>query len=188
VTPLYAQVLGDDWHRIAEPIRALHQGTIRAIGSFRVTRGSNWIANLLANWIGLPAAGENVVLELKITASEGTERWTRRFDELILESVQRLDGRGLLVERMGPMEFAMELEVADGALVYHVRRLALRTLGVRVPLPPIGLAACTATERPNADGRSIDVFVSINAPIVGLIAQYEGACTVVDSNESLALP
>ncbi len=178
---LYAQVLGDDWHRLAEPIRALHQGPVRAVGNFRVTRGSNWISNLLANWIGLPSAGENVVLELKITASEGTERWTRRFDELVLESVQRLGSRGLLVERMGPMEFAMELEVVEGALIYHVRRLALRTLGVRVPLPPIGLAACTATERPNVDGHSFDVFVSIHAPIVGLIAQYEGTATVVDA-------
>ncbi len=82
----------------------------------------------------------------------------------------------------------MDFEVVDGALIYHVRHLALRTFGLRLPLPPIGLAACTATEKSNVDGQGVDVFVSIHAPIVGLIAQYEGKCRVVDSDDSPPLP
>src|SRR5436309_15538246 len=110
---LYPRLLGDSWHSLDDAVRRLHASgpLVHAVGVFRVRQGSNWLARTLARLARLPAAGENVDIELLVTASDGGELWRRTFGGRPLVSMQSARPDGLLLERTGLVELLFQLKV-----------------------------------------------------------------------------
>jgi len=93
------------------------------------------------------------------------------------DSMRVIDGR--LVDRIGihgEIEIELAAHVRDGRLHLESRRLALRKLGVRWPLPPI-VKVRLREEAESREGRLQHVDVQITAPILGQIYGYHGSFT-----------
>ena len=122
--------------------------------------------------MGFPKAGQDVPLRVKFTATDQGESWTRRFGDASFTSVQ-FAGRGtwqkLLVERFGPLRFAMALvPEEDGRL-----RLILRHWSAfGIPLP-LWLAPRSNSFESAEDGRFC-FNVEISHPLAGKIVSYKG--------------
>ena len=110
---VYRRVLGDRFDVLPEVLKQFHDVTRKsnARGTFRVTRGSGSVRNLVATILGLPSAGERVPVHLEVVVKADREIWLRHFPGKTLKSVQW--GRGnLLMERFGLGSFSCETRVA----------------------------------------------------------------------------
>src|SRR4051812_34666487 len=78
---LYAQVLGVRWHELAEAVRRLHTPgqIVRAVGTFRVRRGTNRLTRFAAWLARLPAEVDAVEMQLVVTPTGNGEEWRRHF-------------------------------------------------------------------------------------------------------------
>jgi hypothetical protein len=177
---LYPQVLGADWHSLAEPVRRLHTpgAIVRAAGTFRVRRGTNRLARLLAWLACLPAECDSVDLQLVVTPMGDTEEWRRHFGGRPFATIQGARG-GLLIERTGLTELWFELDVVDGALRYQSTRSALRLAFVRVPLPSWLSPRVQASETQMAG--MVSVSVEVWLPLLGRLIAYEGTLTSIET-------
>src|SRR5262249_50667212 len=130
-------------------------------------RGRGWLRRLLCRLGGLPPAGAEVPVRLRVVAEGPRERWLREFGGHRFESVQWAQG-GLLVESLGLVRLAFRLRVEGPALRLEPAKAWL--LGVRWPLAlaPRGRGVEVAQEGGCA------VVVRAEAPLVGLLVQYEG--------------
>jgi hypothetical protein len=179
---LYRRLLGDAWHRLPAPLRALHEVDTRlvACGVGRVERGS-WPAQFVATLFRFPRAGEEVAVEVEFVERDGRQTWTRRFDGRALRSVQ-WEGRGgfdrLLCERFGPLVFGLALVLDGERLRLVVRRWTL--LGV--PLPRV-LAPRVDSFEEAVDGR-FGFHVEIVHPALGLLVRYAGWLAVGDGQSA----
>src|SRR5215831_8185666 len=106
--PLYRRLLGDAFDRLPPVWRRFHDSPTGGTGSgtFRVTRGKGFFANLLAALGGLPRAGEAVPVRLRVGIEGDRERWVREFPGCRLETVQWASG-GLLIEAAGPVRLGL---------------------------------------------------------------------------------
>ena len=121
---IYADLLGSDWKVLPEPIRRLH--VAGGEGPFRVDR-KRWVRFLPL----LPPAGEKISINLRVIRKGETEKWIRTFDGVhVVNSVQKTD-RGAIVEKFGPLQITMTLEVSSDALRYHLT--GARFLGMKIP-------------------------------------------------------
>lgn len=180
---LYQKLLGASWHDLDVALRRLHDSgeTVRAVGVFRVRRGSGRLARALARLGRLPAAGEAVDVRLQVTVREGAEEWRRTFAGRPLVSAQSNLGAGLLAERMGIVEMRFLLEAVGGALNYQTVSVALRLGYLRVPLP-YWLSPCvTAWEKAVDDTNQIHVSVDVSVPLLGRLIAYDGILTQVEA-------
>jgi hypothetical protein len=177
---LYERLLGDAWIRLDEPVRRLHTSGSGPCGEglFAVRRGRNFIARALARLAGLPARGEGVRVRLSVTLTEGGERWHRTFEGRSFDTSQREGDKGLLAECAGPVELLFSLSEESGALVYKQTGAALRVGRLRVPLPRSCAPRVEARERGADDCRSVNVYVSASAPLLGPMLSYEGRLSV----------
>src|SRR5262245_60830244 len=78
---LFVRVLSESWPQLPEELQRFHtfEKSLDARGMFYVRHG-RWPANWMAWFMGMPAAGEEVELQLKVTtAVPGVERWERAF-------------------------------------------------------------------------------------------------------------
>lgn len=170
VVPLFAAVLGPDFARLPEEVRATHDhaGPRRWVGRAEVERGRGLLARAIAALFRFPAAGRDVPVEVVKRPVAGGEIWERRFGAWRFRS--RLSGRrGRLVERFGPFAFDLGLELRDGAL--HWPLLAGRCLGL--PLPRWCLPRVVARE--TETGGRFRFHVEMHAPFGGgLIVAYRG--------------
>lgn len=169
---LYGRVLGDAWKALPESIRFLHaQSSGTASGKATVTRGTGFVARIVASSFGFPQAAENTDVTVSFERSGTTERWTRTFDTQKFASRQfegtgRFDG--LLCEKFGPFTFGLALVVDSHRLILVARRWSL--FGIPMPrfLAPKG-------ESFEFDQNGTFHFdVTIQAPIIGLIVRYAG--------------
>src|SRR4051794_4356315 len=112
---LYATLLGAAWSSLAPTVQRLHEGGSTARGSFRVRRGTNLFARLLAGLLRMPRPGEGVAVALAVERTAGGERWTRAFagQPLCTEQWQR---GALLVEALGLVQCLFQLRAEQGAL------------------------------------------------------------------------
>jgi len=181
-TSLYARILGDDWLRADEGVRAAHFAgrPIERRGLFRVRRGTGFLVRAIARLLRLPAAGDGVPIRLRIEEDGAGERWIRHFGAQRLTTRQRAAG-ALLGERFGPLEILFRLEVVDGALTY-------RTVGARLPLGPLGIPLPRglrpavearewvdgAVEGAACGSRATHVVVEVSLPWLGRLIRYEG--------------
>ena len=178
---LYERLLGEDWARLDEPVRRLHEfGTGPCGEGLFAVRGGNLFARALARLFGLPAPGEAVRVCLSVTREEGgeAERWHRTFGRRVFDTLQREGANGLLAESAVPFELLFELGVDGGALVYKPAGAALRVGPLRVPLPRALAPRVEARESAADDRRGVVVYVKSSAPLVGLMLSYEGLLRV----------
>ncbi|MBI3822271.1 MAG: DUF4166 domain-containing protein [Planctomycetes bacterium] len=179
---LYAQVLGDRWHELAEIVRRLHTpGTVvRAAGIFSVRRG-NRLARVIASIMGLPAECDAVDVQLTVTPTGTREEWRRLFGAKPFVSLQWLDA-GKLFERIGLSETQLEFDVVDGGLHYRTGRTALRLGFIRLPLPRFLAPRVIAWEKP--DGDKLSVHIEVHLPMLGHLITYEGTLASIEARNS----
>ncbi len=171
--PLYRRLLGSAWDELPEAIRAMHDiaDAAEARGAATVERGTNPLANLVANLVGFPKAATNIPVSVAFARDGRAERWTRTFAGKPFASLQYA-GRGrnerLLVERFGPLAFAMALVLEDARLRLVLRRWTL--LGLPMPM---WLCPRSDSHETAGDGR-FHFHVDISHPLLGRIVRYEG--------------
>ncbi len=169
-TPLYWRLLGAAWDALPPAIRAMHVAP-SARGEARVTRGRNPIAGIVAAVVGFPRAGDRIPLSVRFDAKDGAETWTRTFGAASFSSHQ-CEGAGrnahLLVERFGPLCFAMALVLENDKVLLKLLRWSV--LGVPLPL---WLAPRSESYEFVDDGR-FRFHVEIGHPLCGCIVKYEG--------------
>ncbi len=167
---LFARVLGDAaFSTLPHSVQALHRarGTRAYTGQAEVQAGRAWLARLCAWATALPPSAACVPVRVEITSNHDTERWDRRFGQHRMPSRFVADGN-LLLERIGLVAFGFALTVADGELIWSVRRV--RVLGL--PLPVRWFRGVRAREF-EADGR-YRFEVEATLPLVGLLVRYRG--------------
>jgi len=166
---LYRRVMGDRFDALPEVLKRFHGavGTSNARGTFRVTRGSCFLRNLVATALGMPRAGENVPVHLEVVALEGREIWLRHFPGQTLKSVQWARG-DLLMERFWLWSFSSRLELSGSRVDYVFERAWF--LGIPVPR----LLAPFVDGNVDAGAAGWQVVVHIFAPFLGEIVHYEG--------------
>lgn len=165
---LYGRLLGHALERLPAALRRFHgRGCGRARGSFAVVRGPGRRRAAACTLLGLPAAGEEVPVELLVTADRRGEHWRRRFGSRRLTSVQRARG-ALLVERFGPYAFGFRLAVEGETLVYRFERAWL--LGC--PLPRRLALRSGAVCRGDGAGWQVESWVGL--PGLGELVRYSG--------------
>jgi hypothetical protein len=174
---LYAGILGAAWDSLDPAVHTAHlngRDQMEAHATFSVRHGRSWIARLLA-WIGrLPAESEAAPVKLSVRQVAGGELWDRAFPNTRIRSIQLDSGDGLLTEKFGLMEVRFRLSVANGALSY-AQAASYLTLGpLRIRIPQALSMRISAVEKAAADGIHPHTSVTIAAPLVGLLAEYEG--------------
>jgi hypothetical protein len=183
-TSLYSSVIGPGWIDLAEPIRRFHSSrpVTRARGRFRVVRGSNIVARLMASAMRLPRETAATDLRVTIERDGRGERWEREFGRQLLVTTQDLSGSGLLLEHFGPMEFAFGLRAENGSLVLQQERTALLVGPWRLPLPKWAAPQISAREDPHGRAQ-IQVAVKVAGPGVGTLVTYDGVIVVEGEGE-----
>lgn len=167
--PLYVRLLGDDFYQLPETLQNLHcvNGELVARGTAQVTRGSSVLAQLIGRVIGFPPAADAVPVSVWMRERAGKEIWLRDFGGARFSS--EVSQAGLdVVERFGPIKFAMRLTPTPEGLVQPFRRWWIGPL----PMPKFLLPRGVAREF-EADGR-FQFDVPITLPLVGLLIHYRG--------------
>ncbi|CAN5149049.1 DUF4166 domain-containing protein [soil metagenome] len=170
---LYQELLGPAFGRLPKTLQAAHLvfGRLDLAGVAEARRGRGGLASLVAALFRFPAEGSDVPVSVTMMRMDGHEEWTRDFGGSCFASTQELGtGRyeGLLVERFGPIAFAMAVMVEGGRLTLVQRKWSI----FGVPMPRMLLPTGTAYEE-EADGR-FTFNVDISLPLVGTIVGYRG--------------
>jgi hypothetical protein len=179
--PLYPALLQSAFNDLPTHVRELHsfapgQTTTHWQGHARIARGTNLIANLVANIMGFPKPADRtpVTVELKreIDGARRRETWTRTFAGKKFLSIQDLGlssrDRGTLIERFGPLGFRL-------AILTDSERLRLVPVSWRafgIPMPKWAMPRVIASESV-VDGR-FQFDVDIALPFVGRVVHYRG--------------
>ena len=169
MTTLYQRILGERFDALDPVLRRFHSSETRAAGRglFRVVHHPGWVRKLLLAVLRFPAKGDGVEVRLEVTPSESGERWVRSFAGRPLVTWQSA-GRGLLMERAGPLCFGLAVEVVAGGLTFRTRR----TWMLGVPLP--GWLAPRVEADVAPAGEAWNVAVRLALPLVGRLLDYEG--------------
>lgn len=167
---VFRAVLGDAFDALPPAVRALHSvdGHARFVGRAGIHRGTHPLAVLCAICTRLPPSGDDVAVMIDFEADAGGETWRRQFDRARMTSHLRAQD-GVLVERLGLLQFRFALSVHDGAVRW--RTVGARLLGV-LPLPTAWFAQvrCIESER---NGR-YHFLAEAALPLIGRVMRYEG--------------
>ncbi|MEZ0261490.1 MAG: DUF4166 domain-containing protein [Alphaproteobacteria bacterium] len=171
--PLHRRILGDAWDRLPQALRDMHgvEGLTTAEGTGSVARGSGLLAKLACLLMRFPPAGENLPISVRFDVKGATEKWTRSFgDSRFSSRIYPGTGRSarLMIERFGPLAFALALVEENGRLLLVLRRWSI--LGLPLPL---WLGPRAVGSEFVQDGR-FNFDVKISHPLTGLIVHYRG--------------
>lgn len=167
---MYRALLGAQFDALPEAVRAVHSGEASTMltGRCDVERGASRLSALIGLVAGLPKAGRDVPLRVRIERDAARECWTREFAGRPMRSV--LCAReGVLEERLGPGTFRFALERFPGGLRW--RLVGARILGV--PMPLAWFAGVEARESAEDGAYRFDVCARL--PVAGLLVRYRGA-------------
>jgi hypothetical protein len=180
---LYAQVAGESWARVAEPVRCIHRSLpiVHARGCLRIEYGRHSVARFLARLLRLPRPGAAAEVRLTVTAWGNEEVWQRTFGGRHLDTRQYKSATSALGERFGPLEFRYDLHETQGSLVYLQREAAFRVGPVRLRIPERCAPRVEAREDPAGPGR-VNVHVRVTLPGVGRLIAYDGTILVEDAH------
>lgn len=172
---LYEAVLGDAWSKLDPALQRFHQqpGERRASGTFQVRHG-RWPAAWIAWLAGMPAAGEQVALDLRVIRRGEAELWRRTFAGKLLLSEQFAGTDGWLVERVGATELLLRLDVKLGELHLHSGASALCWGAWRLWFPAWLSPRVTARERALGTGQQLEIQVQVELPLLGKLISYGG--------------
>jgi hypothetical protein len=171
--PLYKCIFGSAWSHLPLEIQAMHDRSCdaEAKGLAHVERGAGLIANMIASIMGFPGSGKEIPVKVEFSVKHARETWKRTFGKSSFKSFQYA-GTGrwerLLVERFGPLAFAMAPVPRDGRLLLFIRHWSV----FGIPLP-LWLAPRSDSFEFVENGR-FHFNVSIFYPFVGLIVHYRG--------------
>lgn len=178
--PLYRQILGPAFDQLPARVQELHYsaGSRQWSGHAEVRRGRGLLARFVAVAFGFPRAARQVPVTVAFAPERNGERWTRNFGGTIFASVQSCGvgkDQHLLVERFGPLSFAMALLVEGDRLCLVPRRWSF--LGIPMPhfLLPTGASFETEIDE------KFHFNVEIGIPLIGPIVAYAGALLPVES-------
>jgi hypothetical protein len=169
---LYAALLGPAWEAVDERLCRFHDRGLSGAGLCRVEWGSGRGMGWLARRLGLPAAGEEVPVDLAVRREGEGEVWERRFGGGAVRSIQRLAG-DRMAERFGPVEVLLRPVVEDGAIRFATTGAALCLGRLRLPLPRWAGPAVEAREAPAALPETVHFAVRVTLFRRALLA-YEG--------------
>ncbi len=177
---LYERLAGNAWDSLDVAVRRAHLSGdfFQVRGVFRVWRGQNGLARLLAWLARLPPASEATPIQLTVRPFGDGEQWERLFDDRPLVSRQREAGPGVLSEWFGPVEFRFQVVVVEGAIRYALRQVALLAGPLRLPLPRWLSPRLEAGESRGRDEHQAYIRVTVTLPLVGLLVGYEGTLDV----------
>lgn len=167
--PLFAQVLGPAFERLAPQVRALHSipAHQRWSGQGEVLRGSHWLVAPCA-WLARLPPSSCVPVTVEFVVDASGERWNRRFGPARMAS--RLWQReGRLFEQLGAVRFRFGLHEEAGQILWRAERAW--AFGV-LPLPTRWFAQVQCREREHA-GR-YEFLVDVSMPLIGRLIRYEG--------------
>jgi hypothetical protein len=163
-------VLGPAFDSLPAEIRDLH-GAASAEGLASVERGTHWLAQLIGAFVGFPPAMAKTPVRVDFAGADGRETWTRTFGPARFQS-ELFAGQGrsdrLLVERFGPLEFAMALVVEGPRLCLKLRRWS----AFGIPMPPWLGPRSEAFE--TVENGRFHFEVEIGHTWTGLIVRYRG--------------
>ena len=122
---------------------------------------------MVASVLLLPSEADGAQVQLRVSLRGDAERWERSFDGRALSSIQRAY-RGLLLERFGPYTFGFRVEPeVDGLSLVFARAWLFG-----IPWPSWLAVKSRARARAVDSGWHVDVVVT--APLLGLLARYDG--------------
>ena len=179
--PVFRKVLASAWAELPAEVRQLHdvEDLTRYAGRARVSRGRSPLARLIGRVVGFPPSGEEVAVEVTMSAANGREYWQRNFAGHKFSSIMS-EGKGryanLIREKFGPVHFAMALMLDDGRLNYVPRGWTLFGIPMPTFLAPQG-KMCEFVE-----DDKFHFHVEIKAPIIGHIVTYQGWLQAVDAS------
>jgi hypothetical protein len=166
---LYQKFLGEEFEQLSPNLKEFHQSKkpVRALGEFRVTRGKNLMANVLANIAGLPGDFTSAEAELIVRPFPDKETWNRRIADKKVISKQWLEN-GFLVERFKIVRIYLTAQVTDGDLIIVD---AASTI-MWISMPPFFTPIVFATGKDIGDGIAIEVEIGFRP--FGRIVNYSG--------------
>jgi len=167
---VFQQLLGAPFFNLPPSLRRLHsvRGLDAWTGEVEVERGGGLLARICGRLAGMPPAMHAAALRVEFNAAARSETWSRHFGRH--RRVSRLRSRkGLLLERLGPLQLRFVLHAANGAIYWNVARA--RLLGL-LPLPArlFGGVQCREWEQ---DGR-YHFHVEAALPLAGPVVTYRG--------------
>lgn len=166
---VYRQVLGADFNELATELQRFHSlaGRVELAGRFSVKGPRSPAGRLVSALFALPKTAAESPFTFVLDASAHQETWHRRFPGRSMVSRMQA-GRGLLVERFGPISFYFRLQADGGQL--HMLLQAVTVFGIRSPRM---LMPKVSAHEIGEDGR-LHFAVSAHLPLVGLLAEYRG--------------
>ncbi|MET0735740.1 MAG: DUF4166 domain-containing protein [Microbacterium sp.] len=187
---VYQRVLGPRFSELDPRLRSYFELT--PVGTIGVGRGVYDIAGsrvrALRPLLSLMATRQTLFPELgrdvpftvvNTNHADGTLSAVRTFafpqrTRVMCDTMTVIDGR--LIDRLGTrggLDVALDVFVDGGGVHLASRRLAVRLLGARIPLP--SLAHVSVFERADGDGQRVDV--RIRSPLIGEWFRYSGRFT-----------
>ena len=145
------------------------QGEKRYCGQASITRGRNPLVRLALWLAGMPRAGADVPVRMRLVIGPEGADWVRDFGGHTTRSRLSLTRDGHVVERFGPFRIAMAVRAERGGLRMDIA--GMRAFGVPVPgaLRPVS----QTREYVGEDGRfRFDVGAAV--PGLGPVIRYAG--------------
>lgn len=169
VTPAFKQVLGVEFDKLPDAIKATHDAVTRRVykGRASVTRGRGLQARVAALLFGFPASTPDIDVEVVKSPTADGEVWLRRFGSCTFRSHLRPTPRGMS-ETFGLLKFDLDLQVAENRLHFPVK--GGRIFGL--PIPKAMLPQSIASEEA-VDGR-FQFDVLLKAPTGATLVHYRG--------------
>ena len=170
---LFQQALGAAIFRLPESLRRLHasRGQVRYAGQAHIERGRGALARLCAWAARLPPSGQDVATVVEFQCEPARETWRRDFGGARLDSTLSLR-KGLVRERLGPVQLRFALHANDGAIWWTVA--GARLLGV-LPLPATLFEGVRCREYEEDERYRFEVEAAL--PLVGRVVRYAGWLT-----------
>lgn len=177
--PLYAQVLGPWFHRLAPVLAWVHEaGERRLSGRLRVRVGRRPLVKALLWAARMPVSGDDVPTMIRLSPRGNAERWARRIGTRHMVSMQRYGGAGVVVEQIGPLAIHLSTRVLHKQL--HQRSFRTTLFGMRLP----ALLGLQVVARECAvDERSFRFDVRLRSPLLGCLLHYRGVLRLETDGE-----
>lgn len=146
-------------------------------GQFLVERPGSWARRRMAGLLGLPRAGRDVVVQLRVSTDAAglVDRWERTFDGRRMVTRQRYEP-ATIVESLGPVEVRLAIDDDGAGLTSRAVDLVVGPLRLRVPPTLAPRVRCTVGAM--ADGARL-VAVEVSTAGGRTLCRYGGPLRAV---------
>lgn len=183
---LYEVILQHEWQQVEEKLRQFHEQGLGCTGEgrFVVKRGPGFLGRLFAAVMLFPPEGDNVQTHLEVKRSldgenKQSEKWKREFNQKRFYTEQYAY-KGMLAEKMGPLELVMKLTVNNGAICFSQAGAAFVIGPVRIPFPGF-LSPSIAGRQSMPANNTLRTHITTGLPMIGSVISYDGDVTVAST-------